>query len=429
MGRQTRSKQSGIPSGSRKCYDRFATSWTDYAKEAVNFKFRGNTPVPLIKIEEADINISPGLTYATPKKVFEVFDTHGMETDEKCSLALSVMLYNKGEDWKEGDDLHVRMCGTGSQRLTKVRVTRKLLMAHNADVQSIERGATRTVMDDTYGYCYKRGQRNSIFVRCHSVLISEGMVVCCRCVFNSLKKNVESNEMDVRTQRALKSVITSQSWYCNRGSILMTSVLYVLFALSIITCSVLIHVEQYEVAVSVLIAGLTAWYYLLSWYAGKDDMSAILALTFRTSEECVGSHINMSLGNQGKPIVDSGEQRKHNHLVGTFVVRDKKLEKSILRFVSAAMCTTKMREVLRPTNSCALGSNVGEKTLWDIVMTSRRIRSLGCLLTNKFYVVHTASGLKAFEVSSASTTARHTSWKEITTEVVGDIEQDHVILG
>lgn len=390
-------------------------------------KLRGNAPVPLIKVEDPDI--SPGLSYATPKQILEVFGTHGMDTDEESSIALAIKLYNAKEEWNEGDDVDVRMCGTGPQWLTKVRVTRKLLMAYNADLQSIEKFATRVITDDTHGYCYKREQRNSIFVACHSVVITEGMVVCCRCAYNSLKKNVHSNEMDVRTQRALKSVIISQNWYYDRSSILRTSTLYLIFTLSIITSSVLIHVEQYEVAVSVLIAGLTLWYDMLPYVAGKGDMSVTFALTFRGSEECVGSHINMSLGKQGRPITDPGPQRKHNHLVRTYVVKDKKTEKSILRFVSATMYTTKMREVLRPTNSCALGSNVDEKTLWDIVMTIRRICRRVCLLTNNFYVVHTASGLKAFEVSSASTTARYTTWKEITEERVGVNERDHVILG
>ncbi|CAN8066117.1 unnamed protein product [Agarophyton chilense] len=423
MVRPTRYRRHRIPVGSRKCYDRFATGWTEFAKEAVNLRFQGT--VPLIKVEDPDI--SPGLSYATPKQTTEVIENHDMETNENSSLALSVMLYNTNEEWKEGDLVDVRTCATGIDRLTRVQVTRQLLMVYNEDLQSIAKGYTRTITDNK-GYCYKRGQRNSIFVACHSALISEGMVVCCRCVYNSLERNVSVNEMDVRTQIALKSVITKRSWYSNKDTVIRTSLLYILFFLSTVASSVLIHVGQYEVAVSVLISGLTSWYYLLTWVAGNDT-GVTYALTFRGSAECVRSHINMSLGNHGKPIMDPGSQGKHDHLVGTYIVQDKKIEKSIIRFVSAAMCTAKMREVIKPANSCALGSNMGEKTVWDIVMTSKRIRSLGCLLTNKFYVVHTASGLKAFEVTSVSTTARHTNWKEIGEEMVGIIELNHVILG
>ncbi|CAN8066825.1 unnamed protein product [Agarophyton chilense] len=315
------SRQLRIPAGSRKCYDRFATGWTDYAKVAISLEFRGT--VDLIRVEDPDV--SPGFSYAAPRQFVEVLAVHGMEAEEESSLALSVMLYYPNENWKVGDHVFVRTCATGRQKLKRVQITKQMIVAHREDVLSIE--------------------------------------------------------------------------------------------------------KEYEVAVSVLIPGLTSCYYVLTWIGGLKDTGVTYALTFRGSEECVTSHINMQLGNQGKKIVDPGEESTQRLLVGAYVISDKAIEESILRFISTAMCTTKLREVLRPANSCALGSNVGNKTFWDIVMTSKRILSLGCLLTNKFYVVHTASGLKAFEVTSVSTTARHTNWNEVTEELVGVIELDHVILG
>lgn len=372
----------------------------------------------------------PGLCYSKPEQASNVtaetirstFMTQ-LEDNEDCSLALSAMLYQSHITWRIGEVIEIRTCAKHRKWVT---VTSQLRQAHLADLESVRNGRTRLIGEDMYGYRYKRGERNSRFVACRTALLSEGQVLCCSCLWDELWKNVENVLMDKKTQAAIKSVISTRSWYRDVQTILQSTLLYTIFVVTLGLTVLALGKSSTEVAIAIVAAGLSASYTVLVLITEESDTTVQQALTFSGSNECVGSHINMALGNNGKPIYDKGTERLSP---GTYLVQDPDLLKNITMFCSAALCTRKMREVLRREQSCAVGANLGSKTLWDIVMTSERIRLLGCLLTNKFYVVHTSSGLKAFAVNNASPTTRHTDWKEVTEEVAGVVEDNHVVLG